>query len=108
METFKGMLRGPGILRETDFQADIVWNSNCSAWSDSCPDGFSYRKFPMSRFNSEARENHPLPLYGEEAGQGMYQLIRKLYPICRSLTGDGVRETLRILQDYIPLAIENV
>jgi len=38
----------------------------------------------------------------------MYQLIRKLYPICRSLTGDGVRETLRILQEYIPLAIQSV
>ena len=40
--------------------------------------------------------------------EGMYQLIRRLYPICRSLTGDGVRETLKILQDYIPLTIHSV
>lgn len=31
----------------------------------------------------------------------MYELLTKLYPICRSLTGNGNRETLRILRDYI-------
>ena len=40
--------------------------------------------------------------------EGIYQLIRRLYPICRSLTGDGVRETLKILQEYIPLTIHSV
>lgn len=40
--------------------------------------------------------------------EGMYELIRRLYPICRSLTGDGVRETLKVLQDYIPLTIHSV
>lgn len=38
----------------------------------------------------------------------MYPLIQDLYPICRSITGDGVRETLRILQQYIPLTIREV
>jgi len=38
----------------------------------------------------------------------MFQLIRKLYPICRSITGDGVRETLKILQEYIPLTIHEI
>ena len=33
----------------------------------------------------------------------MYQLIERLYPICRSITGDGVRETLGILGEFIPL-----
>ncbi|MET0547032.1 MAG: DUF4910 domain-containing protein [Caulobacterales bacterium] len=33
----------------------------------------------------------------------MNALMRRLYPICRSITGPGVRETLRILQERIPL-----
>jgi aminopeptidase-like protein len=43
-----------------------------------------------------------------EAGEEMYQLIRRLYPICRSITGNGVRETLKILQEHIPLAVQEV
>ncbi|MDE5590040.1 MAG: DUF4910 domain-containing protein, partial [Acetatifactor sp.] len=34
-------------------------------------------------------------------GQMMYQLVERLFPICRSITGDGVRETLSILKEYI-------
>lgn len=37
------------------------------------------------------------------AGKDMFQLIEELYPICRSITGDGVRETLDILGARIPL-----
>lgn len=33
---------------------------------------------------------------------GMHELASRLFPICRSLTGDGVRQTLRILQELIP------
>ncbi|MEZ4867882.1 MAG: DUF4910 domain-containing protein [Caldilineaceae bacterium] len=38
----------------------------------------------------------------------MHQLITELYPICRSITGDGVRQTLRRLQSYIPLTVHEV
>jgi aminopeptidase-like protein len=41
-------------------------------------------------------------------GAEMHALIARLYPICRSITGDGVRETLRILRDQIPLEIHEV
>jgi aminopeptidase-like protein len=36
-------------------------------------------------------------------GEQMHQLIAELYPICRSITGDGVRETLDIIARHIPL-----
>jgi aminopeptidase-like protein len=42
------------------------------------------------------------------SGQKMYELIGRLYPICRSITGNGVRQTLKILQEYIPLTIHEV
>jgi aminopeptidase-like protein len=38
----------------------------------------------------------------------MYRLIERLYPICRSLTGDGVRQTLAALREYIPLEVREV
>ena len=38
----------------------------------------------------------------------MYRLIAELYPICRSITGNGLRETLRLLQKQIPLELREV
>lgn len=43
-----------------------------------------------------------------DVGQEMYQRIAALYPICRSITGDGVRKTLHVLQNDIPLTIHEV
>lgn len=42
------------------------------------------------------------------AGREMYQLISQLYPMCRSITGNGFRDTLRIIGDYVPLAVHEV
>ena len=41
-------------------------------------------------------------------GNELYSLIKRLYPICRSITGDGVRETLQIIREYIPIQINEV
>ncbi len=38
----------------------------------------------------------------------MQALIARLFPICRSITGDGVRETMRILGERIPIEIREV
>ncbi len=42
--------------------------------------------------------------YGEE----MYALVERMYPLCRSITGDGVRATLQIVDEYIPLHVHEV
>ncbi len=38
----------------------------------------------------------------------MQALIRRLYPICRSITGNGVRESLRLIDEVLPLAMHEV
>ncbi len=35
-------------------------------------------------------------------GKDMHELMTELYPLCRSITGDGVRGTLNILKKYLP------
>jgi aminopeptidase-like protein len=47
-------------------------------------------------------------LDGEQIGRDMYALVARLYPICRSMTGDGVRQTLAIIKEQIPLTIREV
>jgi aminopeptidase-like protein len=44
----------------------------------------------------------------DDSGQALYALVRELYPICRSITGNGVRETLRLLAQHLPLEIREV
>lgn len=40
--------------------------------------------------------------------QSMYDLMAKLFPICRSITGDGVRHTLKIINEHIDLTLHEV
>jgi aminopeptidase-like protein len=47
-------------------------------------------------------------MYSTEIGHEIHRLITELYPICRSITGDGVRETLARLKPIIPLEIHEV
>lgn len=37
----------------------------------------------------------------QSKGQEMYDLAEKIFPYCRSITGQGVRDTLRDLKEYI-------
>ena len=41
-------------------------------------------------------------------GEYLYRLIERLYPICRSITGNGVRETLDIIKEYLSLEVNEV
>ncbi|MBC9717424.1 DUF4910 domain-containing protein [Streptomyces sp. TRM66268-LWL] len=45
---------------------------------------------------------------GSGLGREMYALVERLYPLCRSITGDGVRATLDIVGEYVPLEIHEV
>ena len=41
-------------------------------------------------------------------GQDLHARVARLYPICRSLTGQGVRQTLDIVRESIPLQLREV
>jgi aminopeptidase-like protein len=38
----------------------------------------------------------------------MPELMRKLFPICRSITGNGLRQTLRHIGEHIPLSLTEI
>ncbi len=42
------------------------------------------------------------------AGARLHALVARLYPICRSITGAGVRDTLAILRERLPLVVHEV
>jgi aminopeptidase-like protein len=44
----------------------------------------------------------------ERIGEQVYALVRELFPLCRSITGAGTRETLSRLGKLIPLTIYEV
>jgi aminopeptidase-like protein len=41
-------------------------------------------------------------------GDRMHALVRRLYPLCRSITGDGLRETLAIVGEHLDLTVHEV
>jgi aminopeptidase-like protein len=43
-----------------------------------------------------------------QLGNELYRFAADLYPICRSITGDGIRQTLARIRDRIPLQIFEV
>ena len=57
---------------------------------------------PWSRAVSQRERTRALPTVRAACAR------RRLYPICRSITGAGVRETLRISRNVLPLAIHEV
>ena len=50
----------------------------------------------------------PAQMDFDDCGLDMHQLAATLFPICRSITGDGVRQTLDILGELIPLTTHEV
>ena len=54
------------------------------------------------------RMNQIQPDSLKDSGSDMGRLIADLYPICRSITGDGYRQTMQRVKEGIPLAIHEV
>jgi aminopeptidase-like protein len=50
------------------------------------------------------RAGHPL----EAPPLDLHALVRRLFPLPRSLSGDGVRQTLAILAEHIPLQVREI
>jgi len=53
-------------------------------------------------------QNDRRVLDARDTGAELHRLVAALYPYCRSTTGNGVRATLRQLQEHIPLAMHEV
>ncbi len=49
---------------------------------------------------------HPIDF--DAAGDAMLAQVRRLYPVCRSITGDGVRQTLAMLGESLDLQVHEV
>src|SRR6266478_1419440 len=45
---------------------------------------------------------------GTGIGSELHRLIADLYPICRSITGEGLRETLRAVGKLVPFTLREV
>lgn len=43
-----------------------------------------------------------------QCGQEMMALAKQLFPLCRSLTGQGVRQSLALLQQVVPLSLHEI
>jgi aminopeptidase-like protein len=44
----------------------------------------------------------------DREGADLYGIVSALYPICRSITGNGLRQSLRLLQKQVPLTLREV
>jgi aminopeptidase-like protein len=56
------------------------------------------------QLTDELRRSVLLPQSRADVGQEAYDLMARLFPLCRSLTGNGVRATLDVIEEEIPIA----
>ena len=65
------------------------------------PESFVFVKTTVLSRNLISQNNN-------NVGKLMYDLMGDLFPICRSITGNGVRDTLKIISNHITLEIHEV
>lgn len=44
----------------------------------------------------------------EQVGAELHDFVRRLFPLCRSITGEGLRQTLALIGERIPLEVTEV
>jgi len=44
----------------------------------------------------------------DHVGRELYDLAARLYPICRSITGNGIRQSLQVIGEQVPLVLHEV
>ncbi|HWY30783.1 MAG TPA: DUF4910 domain-containing protein, partial [Candidatus Acidoferrum sp.] len=55
------------------------------------------------------KENSHLEVWRDgREGAELFEMVSALYPICRSITGNGLRESLRQLQKHVGLSLHEV
>ena len=55
-----------------------------------------------------ARKGPEVSTGSRSAGHELHEFASGLYPICRSITGQGVRQTLGLIGEHVPLSIREV
>ena len=58
----------------------------------------------MAKSISEVRAQWDI----QKEGADLYQSVSALYPLCRSITGDGLRRSLEALRRFVPLELREV
>lgn len=58
--------------------------------------------------NMNSKELKQIIEKSEIISDEMFQLMEKLFPICRSITGNGVRQTFEILKNEIPIQTHEI
>src|SRR5258706_9047658 len=65
-------------------------------------------RFPPANMTAIAASGVKTGIGPDDVSEAMYELIWELYPIYRSITGNGVRETLRHVGKHISLKVREV
>jgi aminopeptidase-like protein len=62
----------------------------------------------MAAVPSQSDSLQRLHQSNDDIGRELMELVREMFPFCRSLTGDGVRATLKAIGSRIPLEVHEV
>ena len=63
---------------------------------------------PDAALQTQADAQAQVAAAAGQSGAALHEHVTRLYPICRSITGDGLRRTLRYVAEHMPLALHEV